>query len=269
MTTVGLFHTLDAVAEVRAPRRSARLVQRAYADLAGRDAEPTNIIELSTTRRQWEVTIDGRPFQGGLTEPCGLHHLRRALNRVAMDSVRPTHTVMNASAVAVDDSVVALVGIGGMGKSTLAAHLALGGHGYVADDVVAVDPEWCVRAYHRPVGVRRSEAPRLGLTVPPGPFELGWPMAMGARSTLHPGGSLRLLVVVKRAEADTWVEELTPAQALVQLADQALLFAGDERTAFERLETLARRIPAVTLWHHDLDRARQQIERLAASLSRP
>ena len=47
--------------------------------------------------------------------------------------------VFHASAVELDGSVVALAGGTGVGKSTLALNLHLGGAGYVTDDVVAVE----------------------------------------------------------------------------------------------------------------------------------
>jgi hypothetical protein len=47
--------------------------------------------------------------------------------------------IFHASAVAADGRAIALVGVSGAGKSSLAAHLVLGGAEFLTDDVLAVD----------------------------------------------------------------------------------------------------------------------------------
>lgn len=266
MKSVGVHRALATTFEVHADGRLAHLIETSYADLAAPSAAAQHLIEVRTRRGQFTTLLDGATREQNVVADAALHDVRRAVNRLAMDSVAATDTVLNAAAVEVGGKVFAIVGVGGAGKSTLAGHLVLQGHGYVADDVVAIDPDGHVRPYHRPLGVRRPQAARLGVEVPPGPFELGWPMRVAGRAPLSPGGSLHTIIVVHRVDDGTWVQALTPAEALVKFADQALLFPGGERRAFQRLEALARRGTAVSLFHHDLREAAAQIDRLAAEI---
>lgn len=262
MTTEGVHRALGTSFRFEAPRSLAAMLRPAYADLldpSSRAAEH----EISVSRRLWrgwDVRLDGVPTDDVEDESSALRATRRAVNELATRSVAGTHTVLNAAAVEISGSAVAIVGPGSSGKTTVSVAAVLKGHGFVADDVVAVDGEGVVQPYHRPANVRLVEAPRLGLEVPAGPFEHGYPLRMGDRARLSTGAPLRLIVLVSRYNGRTFVQPRTPADALMRLANQSLRVAGLERRMFRRLETLVRQVPAVSLYHHDLDAAVDLLE---------
>ncbi|HZV74509.1 MAG TPA: hypothetical protein VFF79_12395 [Conexibacter sp.] len=73
---------------------------------------------------------------------------------------------LHASAVAVDGRIVAVAGVSGAGKSSVALELARHGAAPIADDVVALEPTDDGGLLGHPalprVGLRRAEAERLG-----------------------------------------------------------------------------------------------------------
>ena len=66
--------------------------------------------------------------------------------------------VIHASAVSVGDQAVAFVAPSGTGKTTLAAHLVLGGAGFLTDDVLALEARGDAVWGHPGVGVVNLEA---------------------------------------------------------------------------------------------------------------
>ncbi len=106
--------------------------------------------------------------------------------------------MLHAGSVAVDGRGVVFVGHSGAGKSTLTAAMAMAGHAYVADEVAAITSDTRIRAFHRPVGLRAGGAAALGVEVPPGPFELTYPLRLGHRATLIDGARLTRIFIVER-----------------------------------------------------------------------
>lgn len=256
MKSLGIYQALDATFELRADQHFAGILTEAYADLRtnAQDAPAESIVEVRHRRRQADDET--------------LHAARRRVNDLAVASVVNTDTVVAAGVVTIHGVAVAFVGLGGAGKSTLTAACALRGHPYLADDVMAVTPDGMVRPYHRPLGLRRATAPLLGLTVPDGPYGLGYPLRMGDRATLADTAPLGLIVVMHRREDTTTCEPLAPPMTLVRLTGQALRTPGREGQMFRRLEALARRVPAVMLEHHDLHLAVDLVEAQVANVAR-
>ena len=56
------------------------------------------------------------------------------------------------------------------------------------------------------------------------------------------------------------VAPMSPSTSLMHLSSQTLRAAGHHRAMFHRLASLARTVPAVELYHHDLDCALDLIE---------
>ncbi len=81
-------------------------------------------------------------------------------------------TVLHGGAVDIAGRAIVVVGHSGAGKSTLTAALTRAGHAYLADEVVAIDDDLVVDAFHRPLGLRSGGLTALGLDIPAGPVRL-------------------------------------------------------------------------------------------------
>ena len=270
MKSLGVYQALNTTFELQASRGLASYLSEAYADLlAPPDAAPQHVVEADRRVSGWWCTrVDGQTRERDVDDSAALHDVRRAINDLAVASVADTDTVLNAGGIEIDGVAVAVVGPSAGGKSTLTAAAALRGHGFLADDVVAIDPTGNVRPFQRPVGIRSSEAVSLGITIPPGPFDDGYPLRVGKRSALCNGAPLGLIVIVGRCIGATWMEPREPAAALMQLANQALRLPNHERLMFRRLETLVRCTPAIELGHMNIEPALRFLERAVAERDR-
>lgn len=127
-------------------------------------------------------------------------------------------TLLHASAVSVGGGAVALIGGSGVGKSSLAHHLRLGGAGHLTDDVAAVSFDAGEVMCH----------PGPGLAVLP-PEELGPPgeepedeHERFVRLEAAPGGApLRAMVFIRRGGTG-----MEPALTALRPADPRLLLAA-------------------------------------------
>lgn len=249
--------------------RFERVLGAAYADLAvpgAAVAEHAIHVERSLTLG-WRTSVDGVVRRRGMDSSAALLDVRRAVNEVAESSAIGTDAVLNASAIEIDGVVVGLVGPVVAGKSSLLLTAAKHGHGYVADDVVAVRSDGMVRPFHRPVGVRLETAEALGVRVPRGPFRDGYPFVMGDHHRLSPGGRLGLLVLARRADGLA-TERHSPSWGLMLLANAALRSPGRERSMFQRLGALCADVPVVSLWFDGPEPAVGAIEQFVQSLNR-
>lgn len=249
--------------------RLERVLASAYADLVAPDsavAEHVIRVERSLTLG-WRTTVDGVLRRRGMDSSAALLDVRRAVNEMAEASAAGDDAVLNASAVEIDGVVVGIVGPVVAGKSSLLLSAAKRGHGYVADDVVAVRSDGTVRPFHRPVGVRLETAEALGVRVPRGPFRDGYPFVMGDHHRLSPGGPLGLLVLARRADGLA-TERHSPSWGLMLLANSALRSSGRERSMFQRLGALCAGVPVMSLWFDGPEPAVGAIEQFVQSLNR-
>jgi hypothetical protein len=247
MRSLGVHRALDACFELRADRRLAAVLSDAYVDL--RDpAESTTDHVVSARRRR------------GVADDEIVSDLRHQVNDLAAASAVPANAVVRGGAIEIDGIGVAFVGGGSAGKSSLTIAGCLRGHPYLADDVVAVDRARNIRPYHRPVGLRPPVAARVGLEVPPGPPERSYPVPMSAHTSLSAGAPLGLVVFVRRHPDGTWCEPEAPSMTLMRLSGHAFGLDVVPRSVFRRLEAIARSVPAIALWHHDLDAAIDLVE---------
>ena len=207
---------------------------------------------------EWAVSWDGADRYRGPEADLALYDALIALNHHAAGvAAESGASVLHGGAVAIGGRAVVVVGHSGRGKSTLTTALTRAGHPFLADEVVAVDAGFVVRAFHRPIGLRRGGAATLGLAVPEGPYGYIHPYRVGERDALATSAPLALAaLLVRDDEAETpRLERLASAVALFQLANQALGTADLEREMFRRLDTLVRRIPVFELHYAEIGQA--------------
>jgi hypothetical protein len=195
-----------------------------------------------------------------------IFHLRNADHRYLVEIIllglgmafwleRRGEATLHASSVALESRAVAFVGVGGMGKSSMAAHLVANGDELLTEDLLRLDrldreylvqpavaqfrlwpesaaelvPEW-----------ERLEQPHPGFTkrkLPVGPGGLGTFAAIAT--------PLRAIYVLNRtsgAEGPPVIDALPPASRLAELLRHSFLpdLAGPFGWQARRLEQLAR-----------------------------
>lgn len=247
MKSLGIHRALDTTFELRADRHLAGVLGDAYIDLRAPNETAAEHVVSARRRRDapdHEIVND----------------LRHEINDLAAASAVRTDAVVRGGTVEISGIGVAFVGGGSAGKSSLTIAACLRGHPYLADDVVAVDRTGSIRPYHRPVGLRPPVAAQVGLEVPAGPPERSYPVQMSAHTSLSAGARLGLVVFVRRHPDATWCEPESPSMTLMRLSGHAFGLDVVPRSVFRRLETLARDVPAIALWHHDLCAAIDLVE---------
>lgn len=160
--------TVGLATDVTAPdARRVDLRVATGAGLAGvDDGRGDLLLDHRVQGRRWYAAVrddDGVRFE---VPGCGRFHLSRDLGSLTCEAsagagagLLPVMVagnvlafllalrgwpVLHASAVEVEAGALAIVGLSGMGKSTLAAMLCAAGAGLVTDDVLRVDPDRCL-----------------------------------------------------------------------------------------------------------------------------
>jgi hypothetical protein len=161
--------------------------------------------------------------------------------------------VLHASAVCVHGAAVAFMGEKGWGKSAIAAAMHAGGHGFVADDIVAVKvgPAETVRVFPGfpqlklwpDVVVSLGKAPEILPQLHPHSEKRAHPVVHGFRQTALPLGCIYVLTEGATSE----IEPLQPREALVELVRHSSLarLLGATGTAPSHLRQCARLAGAV------------------------
>jgi hypothetical protein len=273
---VGLAAVYDTTVRIRAASPLAGELRTSLADLLfgtddgehrlAPDTMPHHL-DVECSDGSWTVRWDGETSCTRQPIDHALYDTLSVLNRHASSTAASTgHTVLHGGSVSIDGCAVVLVGHSGAGKSTLTAALARRGHAYLADEVVAIDEQLRVEAFHRPIGLRRGGAAALGMEIPDGPYESIMPLRTGL--TTSDGAPLGVVAVLRRDDThpDAQITAVAPAQALVQLANQTLGSVGAERVMFGRLDALVRRVRVVELTYSEASHAVTALERLAADL---
>jgi hypothetical protein len=263
----GRFRALDFVFDVRAPGEITVLADEWFADLvvnpsSPRTTPPTthSTIDVRQRRGGWSVRdVEGVEGPGDLGDAVAqVIHL---VNQGALRSLTGG-VCLHSAAVATDGGVVALVGVSGAGKSTLAAAAVRRGLGYVADEIVAINPEGTVRPFHRPIGLRAGGAAAVAVAIPEasdGRFDVVYPWRPPS-SALDPGGPLVGVCLVRYVSGTTdgdvspepvgWTS-VRPAEALVELSAGAFAMHVDgidgDRARFRQLASLVSRVPVARL----------------------
>lgn len=250
-----LLQALDARVRVTAPEPLHALFADLFADLAVPDdrSDARDIVWSDADRELWHVSLSGGSAIDDAAD--GLAESIVSINRLAASSVAATHTVLHAGAFEVNGSAVAVTGASGAGKSTLVAAALLRGHGYLADEVCAVDPaNYVVRPYHRPLGLRAHGAASIGVGIPANlldAFGQVYPLRASHNGRLAGATKLRLLAFLHRRTGPVEITTVRPADALAQLTSLSLGTDGVERSMFRRLDSLVRDIHIVTVGYAD------------------
>lgn len=215
--------------------------------------DPLHFLQVEQAGERWTVRWDGEPSYSGQSMDLALYDALIVLNQhAARTAVAAGRTVLHGGSVVIAGRAVVLVGHSGAGKSTLTAALARKGHAYLADEVVAIDGNHLVDAFHRPIGLRSGGAAALGVHMPDGPYDSILPFRPGP--PLGDRAPLGVVVVLRRSETPVGVQltELNPPQALIELTNQTLGATGGEREMFRRLDEFVRTARVVELIYSDL-----------------
>ena len=206
-------------------------------------------------REEWTLDLAGDGRIAHVETAGALAETMVQINRMGAESVAESLAVLHAGTFVVDGIAVAVSGTSGAGKSTTVAAAALGGHGFLSDEVCAIDPDSrLVRAYHRPIGIRAGGAAAIGLEIPAhhDDYAFVYPWRVGAERRLAESAPLGLVAFVHRRPGAVELAEVSPADALVRLAENSLAAIGRERAMFRRFEHLARSVRVVELRYADV-----------------
>lgn len=250
------FAALERYFTVRAHGPLEQLFADSFGDLRS-TAEPRHRLAIGRRLdRAFRVRWDGTTHSVVRADHEALYAATMAINEQAAAAGVERGLVLHGGCVEVDGRAVAFIGHSGSGKSTLTAAMVRDGHGYIADEVTAVDEDGFVQPFHRPIGMRPPGCRVLGISVPDGPFGTIYPLRVGTGwGSLSRGAALGAVMLIERGEGEPAATRLEPADALYRLTDQTLGSDGVESTLFRRLEGLVRRTPVMKLRYTTLDQA--------------
>jgi hypothetical protein len=190
-----------------------------------------------------------------------------AANQAAIDAA-PGCVPFHAAAIETAAGVIAIAGQSGAGKSTLCAAAVLAGYPYVADEIAAISPDdLTVRAFHRPIGLRRGGAAAIGVEYPDtadGRYDVVYPWAV--TGALSPGGRLAGIVLVRRSTvAAPAIEAVSGPAALLEMSQHTVIADELLGVGFVGLDRIVRAVPVARLTY---DTAPQAIDLLAELVDR-
>lgn len=249
--------------EATAARRSTGDLRMGAAEQSATvpDADEVARLAIAHLDGTWEVT-GGKITVAVPTEGQLVARLVELINQEAAASIDTVP--LHAAAVERGGRVIAVAGSSGAGKSTLGAAATLDGWGFVADEIAAVDPVTRrVRAYHRPIGLRRGGAEALGIEYPSDQrFSevYPWPVAPAMRSD---DGELVAIVLVARGDAAP--STVPAARALAELMEHTVVpDLARVPAAFRMVERLVRVVPVVRVAYDTPARGVELLTRLLA-----
>lgn len=285
MNRLGPYRALDYTFDVHASRGLRAVLDSSLVDLRC-EGVPAQTLAVRRRRHgwtvQWTESEERRTIRAD--EHIALHDTMSAINERAAALAARTSTVLHGGAVVIDGQGVTFVGASGAGKTTLTARAVLDGADYLCDEVTAIDRVAVLRAYPRPLGLRRVGAEALGIRIPDGPFASTYPMRVSEHGSTGDRAALRAIFLVSfrghesgatagagaqsvatESATHTELERLSPATALLRLTTQTLGAATVKRTMFRRLNRLVRHIPVYGLRYSDcasaLDAVRSALPR--------
>jgi hypothetical protein len=147
------------------------------------------------------------------------------------------HVVLHGSAVRIETGAIVFIGPAGWGKSTLAASAYLQGHGFLSDDVTAIDPvSHSVVPSYPQIKLWTDAANALGI---PGlqlrPIFPGWEKnAFGAARDFSTQPVPVRSVFVLREGPGPWLEKVSPQDALRYLLSHAYCRGLTDKNDFLR-----------------------------------
>ncbi len=255
MKRLGPYRALDLRFSVRAHRSLADAIEASMADLRCDDAPADTLTVRRSRRATWDLTW-GRsahaPDQVADDEGEALREMFTSVSLAAASSAARHDAVLHGGAVTIDGRGVAFIGGPESNTSVLTAAATLANHGYLADQVTAIDGAGRVRGFHRPITMAGSDASALGTTVP---------LRVGTRTALEHDVQLGDIFVVSHGPPES-PEPLDPADALVELTNHAIAPDGFDTRMFRRLESIARGVPIYRLPHVDPTEALGLVRRI-------
>lgn len=213
-------------------------------------------------RPDWyELRRDGEPVMPAMEGSLVLDWLAWAVNQGAIESGRQQNLLMHAAGVARDGLGVVLAAPMESGKTTTCTGLVRDGWSYLTDEAVAVDPATLrVRAFPKALTIDPGSQFLFPELRPELPSSSGqkWQVPPhsirpGCVTTDVPVGLL--LLPAYREGASTELQPLTPAQAVMELAQCTFFFIEQPERNLAALAQLARTAPCYRLVIGALDEA--------------
>ncbi|CAB4862507.1 unannotated protein [freshwater metagenome] len=209
-------------------------------------------------QRSWAAEIDGRGCGPGADDDGVLQEL---LTGLVFETVSNRPVTFHAAAVEHGGRAALLTGSWGAGKTTTMLSLLRAGFGYMADEVVVVDPATFVaQPWPSPISQTEEGWRSLGVepSTPSGCEQyVGWhqPLAASALGFARLAGPAPLgaMVIVVHAPGEpTRLEALDPAYVVAALQPMLLVAAHAREEWCDDLVALARVVPGYRLTVDDL-----------------
>ncbi len=265
--------TIDVADADLAERLQRSLCDLAVASPAHRSAEEAPSIAFTVAPatgsldRRWVLWRDGELCESHLADDYVIVNIVWEVTR--WHRVRQFDAlVVHAGAVSRNGRAVIVAGASMAGKSTAVAWLtACGEWSFVADETAAIDADAYVRPFWRPIGLRPGGP--LDRLLPGGEHRLRGDHLVAA-STLGSLGDrapLAAIVIVHQSNGSAEPVRMTGAAAACALAEHLPLLADRGADEFERLGTVVRRTPVVSLDISDLDAAERALRALVEARS--
>lgn len=210
----------------------------------------------------YELRRNGEPVMPAMEGSLVLDWLTWAVNQGAIESGRQQNLLMHAAGVARDEVAVVLAAPMESGKTTTCTGLVRDGWSYLTDEAVAVEPGTLrVRAFPKALTIDPGSQflfPELHPELPSSSAGQKWhvpPQSIraGCVTTDVPVGVL--LLPAYRESARTELQPLTPAQAVMELAQCTFFFVEQPERNLAVLAELARTAPCYRLVIGALDEA--------------
>jgi hypothetical protein len=227
-------------------------------------------------KNRYAVYFDGQHIIRTPDEAQALDYLLWHLNRaVVAESDR--YLLLHAAVAAFDGSAILLPAPMDSGKTTLVAGLVQRGFGYLSDEAAAVDPVTLdIDPYPKPLSIDSGSWGVLSALRPAYETRFArfaeerWHVDVDAvRSGATAGSCPARLIVSPRYEAGapTKLEQISRAEAVLMLAENAFNFASHKNNALDTLAAVVRRCDCYRLTVGSLGAACDEVMAVAERLS--
>lgn len=265
---------------VRTTRDLAEHIDRTFSTLRvpGRPAHHYDLDAVEGERSEvWSLRYDGHVLMEGPSVGACYSHLCWHINREAIDRCDDLLLLHSACAATADGRGVLLPAAMESGKSTTVAGLVRAGMHYLTDEATAIEPATGgLRSCAKPLSIDPGSwevladlRPEVSPDAEP-LLEWQWQVPADSFGTVA-GSAMPALVVSPRyvAGASVHLDRLSPADALMLLAENAFNLQRFGHDGFAALEHVARTCPTYRMEHGDLDEAVRTIGRLLADIPHP
>lgn len=201
---------------------------------------------------------------------CQLRNLVSRVNLSAIDAAKGNLLLHAGAATGVDGRAVVVCGASGSGKSTLTVRLAEAGLRYLTDEVVCLDPATLrLTPYRKPVVIKAGSQPLFTHLHPESPGDASWllPPRLFDHSPAPIGPIVPALLIFPtfRSGARCDIRPMSEAEAAYQAGAHSSRLRDITAGPLPALARLARRAPAFSIVHGDVDLAANAVARLLAA----